>query len=115
MMMAPEMADTAWAKDFIARLLASTGNRGLLSICSSRQSCFPDEPGKDKSARLPGSACQFLYLGMAVWRSGSRQQWSRPTKLKPRWNLHLWGDEDWLRCRSEAHPNVTEGRTGTAA
>ena len=27
----------------------------------------------------------------------------------------LWGDEDWLRCRSEAHSNVTEGRTGTAA
>ena len=31
------------------------------------------------------------------------------TKLKPRWDLHLWGDEDWLRRHSEALPNVPEG------
>ena len=37
------------------------------------------------------------------------------TKLMRRWNLHLWGDEDWLRCRSEPLPNVLEGRAGTVA
>ena len=37
------------------------------------------------------------------------------TKLKPRWNLHLWGAEDRLRCHSEALPPILEGRFGTAA
>ena len=40
---------------------------------------------------------------------------SSSSKLKTMWNLQLWGDEDCLRCRSEAHPNVTEGRASTAA
>ena len=38
-----------------------------------------------------------------------------PPKLKPRWNLHLWGDGDRLMCRSDAHTRVTEGRGSTAA
>ena len=25
-------------------------------------------------------------------------------KLKPRWSLHLWGDEDELRCHGDALP-----------
>ena len=36
------------------------------------------------------------------------------TKLKPRWNLHLWGDEDWLRRHCEALPPVLGGRSGAA-
>ena len=47
--------------------------------------------------------------------AGRRQLPHCLTKLKPRWDLHLWGDEDWLRRHSEALPNVPEGRTDTAA
>ena len=35
-------------------------------------------------------------------------------KLKPRWNLHLRGDEDWLRRHSEALPPVPGGWSGAA-
>ena len=36
-------------------------------------------------------------------------------KLKPRWDLHLWGDGDWLRRHSETLPPVPGGRFGTVA
>ena len=36
------------------------------------------------------------------------------TKLKPRWNLHLRGDEDWIGRHGEALPPVPGGRSGAA-
>ena len=33
-------------------------------------------------------------------------------KLKPRWDLHLWGDGDWFRRHSETLPPVPRGRSG---
>ena len=51
------------------------------------------------------------------WVTAAREQMheqDEEPKLKPRRDLHLWGDEDWLRRHSEALPNVPEGRTDTA-
>ena len=36
------------------------------------------------------------------------------TKLKPRWDVHSRGDEDWLGCASEALSSVLGEWSGTA-
>ena len=55
-----------------------------------------DEPESHMNARLQADLLETLYNLI-------------PTKLKSRWDLHLWGDEDWLRRHSEALPMYLKG------
>ena len=36
------------------------------------------------------------------------------TKLKPRWDAHLWGDEDWLGCPRGVLLSALGGPSGIA-
>ena len=83
-------------------------------------SCSPRPMRAAQRARLCAITCTASQAALAAKRPEGR--WFNPTpyfrsrlntKLKPRWDLHLWGDEDWLRRHSEALPNVPEGRGPT--
>ena len=61
---------------------------------------------RDHGPELPGDCswmpCKTTDAVAAAVEPGTGDS----AKLKPRWNLHLWGDEDWLRRHSKALPAV---------
>ena len=58
-------------------------------------------------------ALQAPFQGAVCGHEDKSGSMGRP-KLKPRWNLHLRGDEDWLRRHGEALPPVPGGWSGAA-
>ena len=61
------------------------------------------ETGMSGTASLKDFTQAYLIFFMIVRLSGNG------TKLKPRWDVHSRGYEDWLGCASEALPSVLEG------
>ena len=66
--------------------------------------------GGTKSEMLAGQGLSRPpnLRGIPASRSGAcrRRQSKRTPKLKPRWDVHLWGDADWLGCAGESISSV---------
>ena len=89
---------------------------GVIDGSSKRTSGIPKSRATRPSASSRGSGTS---TGSTASTPSSRttlvlQPQILDAKLKPRWDLHLWGDEDWLRLRSEALPPVPGGQSGAA-
>ena len=106
----------------VATSSISSAVRPLVSVSQTKLPATLLRP----SSRDCASTCGRVFL-MRTSRSSrtgrfktfpisraSNADWLYP-KLKPRWDLHLWGDRDWLRRHSEALPPVLGGGFGAVA
>ncbi len=84
-------------------LLVSLGGlQGLAVLGYHRTSpAIPFEPGSSSNNQRVARS--------ETSRTEPPRGCGRPTKLKPRWDVHLRSDEDWLRRHGEALPPVLGG------